>query len=57
MEDCRMLLLLLFINKEQVFTISDRAWPKALQLAPDEITLTTSPDKLLIMLKNFEKVR
>ena len=52
-----MILLLLFINDEQVFTIRDRAWRRALQPAPDEITLTTSPDKILIMLENIEKVR
>ena len=36
---CRMLLPLAFINKEPVFTISDRAWRRALQLAADELTL------------------
>jgi uncharacterized protein (DUF169 family) len=54
---CRMLLPLAFINKEPVFTISDRAWRRALTLAPHELTLATPPDKLLIMLENLEKVR
>jgi len=54
---CRMLLPLAFINKEPVFTISDRAWRKALTLAPDELTLATPPDKLLMMLEYLEKVR
>ena len=54
---CRMLLPLAFINKEPVFTISDRAWRRALTLAPDELTLATPPDKLLIMLEYLDKVR
>jgi uncharacterized protein (DUF169 family) len=54
---CRMLLPLAFINKKPVFTISDRAWRRALQLAPDELTLATPPDKLVIMLEYLEKVR
>ena len=54
---CRMLLPLAFINKEPVFTISDRAWRRALTLAPDELTLATPPDKLFIMLENLDKVR
>jgi uncharacterized protein (DUF169 family) len=54
---CRMLLPLVFINKEPVFTISDRAWRRALTLAPDELTLATPPDKLLIMLEHLDKVR
>ena len=54
---CRMLLPLVFINKEPVFTISDRAWRRALTLAPDELTLATPPDKLLIMLEYLDKVR
>ena len=54
---CRMLLPLVFINKEPVFTISDRAWRRALQLNPDELTIATPPEKLLIMLENLEKVR
>ena len=54
---CRMLLPLAFINKEPVFTISDRAWRRALTLAPDELTLATPPDKLLIMLEHLDKVR
>ena len=54
---CRMLLPLAFINKEPVFTISDRAWRRALTLAPDELTLATPPDKLVIMLEYLDKVR
>jgi len=54
---CRMLLPLVFINKEPVFTISDRAWRRALTLTPDELTLATPPAKLLIMLEYLDKVR
>ena len=54
---CRMLLPIAFIDKEPVFTISDRAWRRALTLAPDELTLATPPDKLLIMLEYLDKVR
>jgi hypothetical protein len=52
-----MLLPLVFINKEPVFIISDRAWRQALTHASDELTLATPPNKLLIMLENFQKVR
>ena len=52
---CRMLLPHAFINKEPVFTVSDRAWRKALQLAPDELTLVTPPDRLVIMLEHLEE--
>jgi len=54
---CRMLLPLAFINKEPVFTISDRAWRRALTLSPDELTLATPPDKLCIMVEYLDKVR
>lgn len=54
---CRMLLPLAFINKEPVFTISDRAWRRALQLTPEELTLATPLDKLVVMLEYLEKVR
>jgi uncharacterized protein (DUF169 family) len=54
---CRMLLPLAFINKEPVFTISDRAWRRALQLDPDELTLATPPEKLFIMLEYLDKIK
>jgi uncharacterized protein (DUF169 family) len=52
---CRMLLPLAFIDREPAFSISDRAWRRALKLAPDELTLVTPPDKLVIMLENLEQ--
>jgi uncharacterized protein (DUF169 family) len=52
---CRMLLPQVIINKEPIFTISDRAWRRALKLSPDELTLATPPDKLIIMLENLEQ--
>jgi uncharacterized protein (DUF169 family) len=52
---CRMLLPQVIINKEPIFTISDRAWRRALKLAPDELTLATPADKLIIMLENLEQ--
>jgi uncharacterized protein (DUF169 family) len=54
---CRMLLPYAIINKEPIFTISDRAWRRALALAPEELTLAMPPDKLLIMLEHLDKVR
>ena len=54
---CRMLLPIAFIDKEPVFTISDHAWRRALTLAPDELTLATPPDKLLIMQEYLDKVQ
>lgn len=51
---CRMLLPHAILNNELVFTISDRAWRKALQIAPDELTLATPVDKLRIMIENLE---
>jgi uncharacterized protein (DUF169 family) len=52
---CRMLLPRVIINKEPVFTISDRAWRRAFSLAPDELTLATPLDKLIIMLENLDQ--
>ena len=54
---CRMLLPQVIINKEPVFTVSDRAWRRAFSLAPDELTLATPLDKLIIMLENLEQSR
>jgi uncharacterized protein (DUF169 family) len=51
---CRMLLPRAFIHKEPVFTVSDRAWRRALQLLPDELTLVTPPAQLVTMLENLE---
>jgi len=52
---CRMLLPRAFIHKEPTFTVSDRAWRKALKLLPHELTLVTPPDKLITMLQNLEE--
>jgi uncharacterized protein (DUF169 family) len=52
---CRMLLPLAFIDREPAFSISDRAWRRALRLAPDELTLATPLDKLIIMLENLDQ--
>jgi len=52
---CRMLLPQVIINKEPIFTISDRAWRRAFSLSPDELTLATPLDKLIIMLENLEQ--
>jgi uncharacterized protein (DUF169 family) len=52
---CRMLLPDVIQNKEPAFTVSDRAWRRALKLSPDELTLATPPDKLVIMLENLEQ--
>lgn len=51
---CRMLLPRAFIDHEPVFTVSDRAWRRALQLSPDELTLATPPVHLVTMLENLE---
>jgi uncharacterized protein (DUF169 family) len=51
---CRMLLPYAFLKKEPVFTISDRAWRRALQLSPDELTMVTPSDKCITMLVNLE---
>jgi uncharacterized protein (DUF169 family) len=51
---CRMLLPRAFINKEPVFTVSDRAWRRALKLLPDELTLVTPPAALVTMIENLE---
>jgi uncharacterized protein (DUF169 family) len=52
---CRMLLPHAFLNKEPTYTVSDRSWRKALNLSPNELTLVTPPDKLIIMLENLEE--
>lgn len=54
---CRMLLPLAFIDGEPAFSISDRAWRRAFNLAPDELTLVTPPGKLEVMLEHFEQSR
>jgi len=51
---CRMLLPRAFIDHEPVFTVSDRAWRRALKLTPDELTLVTPPVHLITMLQNLE---
>ena len=51
---CRMLLPRAFIDNEPVFTVSDRAWRRALKLSPDELTLVTPPVHLITMLQNLE---
>jgi uncharacterized protein (DUF169 family) len=51
---CRMLLPRAFINQEPVFTVSDRAWRRALKLMSDELTLVTPPAPLITMLENLE---
>jgi len=52
---CRMLLPLACIDGEPAFSISDRAWRRAFNLAPDELTLVTPPEKLEVMLENLEQ--
>lgn len=54
---CRMLLPFAFIDGEPTFSISDRAWRRAFNLAPDELTLVTPPDKLEVMLEYLEQSR
>jgi uncharacterized protein (DUF169 family) len=54
---CRMLLPLACINGEPAFSISDRAWRRAFNLAPDELTLVTPPEKLEVMLAHIEQSR
>ena len=51
---CRMLLPYAFIKKEPTYTVSDRAWRRALKLPPDELTLVTPPNKLIVMLDHLE---
>lgn len=51
---CRMLLPYAFLKKEPTYTVSDRAWRRALKLSPEELTLVTPPDKLIVMLDNLE---
>ena len=50
---CRMLIPYAILNREPTYTVSDRAWRNALKLSPDELTLVTPPDKLVIMLENL----
>ena len=52
---CRMFLPDAFVNREPAYTISDRSWRIVLKLAPDELTLSTPPDKLEIMLNNLDR--
>ena len=52
---CRMILPEAFVNKEPTITVSDRTWRIALKLSPDELTLVTPPDKLMIMCENLEQ--
>ncbi|MEI6126205.1 MAG: DUF169 domain-containing protein [Pseudomonadota bacterium] len=54
---CRMLLPFAFIDGQPSFSISDRAWRRAFNLAPDELTLVTPPAKLEIMLEYLEQSR
>ena len=50
-----MLMPLACINGEPAFSISDRAWRRAFNLTPDELTLVTPPEKLEVMLENLEQ--
>jgi uncharacterized protein (DUF169 family) len=54
---CRMLLPLAFLNREPAFSISDRAWRRAFNLAEDELTLVVTPEALAIMLESLEQSR
>lgn len=54
---CRMLLPFAFIKREPAFSISDRAWRRAFNLAADELTLVVPPEALSIMLESLEKSR
>jgi hypothetical protein len=40
--------------REPTYTVSDRAWRRALNLSPDQLTLVTPPDKLIVMLETLE---
>ena len=51
---CRMLLPHAFLIREPTYTVSDRAWRRALNLSPDQLTLVTPPDKLILMLETLE---
>lgn len=51
---CRMLLPRVLIYNEPVFTVSDRAWRRALKLAADELTMVAAPAHLVTMLDNLE---
>ena len=50
-----MLLPYAFLEKEPTYTVSDRAWRRALNLSPDELTLVVPPEKLLIMIEHLEE--
>lgn len=52
---CRMLFPNAFLNKEPAFTVSDRSWRKALNLSPEELTLTVPVEMLQIMTENLEE--
>jgi uncharacterized protein (DUF169 family) len=52
---CRMLFPKAFLDNEPSFTVSDRSWRKALNLLPEELTLTVPVDKLQIMTENLEE--
>jgi uncharacterized protein (DUF169 family) len=52
---CRMLFPHAFLKKEPTFTVSDRSWRKALHIAPDELTLVTPIEKLIIMIETLEE--
>jgi hypothetical protein len=51
---CRMLLPHAFLMREPTYTVSDRAWRRALNLSPDQLTLVAPPDKLIVMLETLE---
>jgi uncharacterized protein (DUF169 family) len=51
---CRMLFPHAFLKQEPTFTVSDRSWRKALHIAPDELTLVTPIEKLIIMIETLE---
>ena len=52
---CRMLFPHAFLNREPIFTVSDRSWRKALHIAPDELTLVVPLEKLIIMIEALEE--
>jgi len=52
---CRMLLPIALISGEPAFSISDRAWRRAFNLSPDELTLVTPPSALATMVAYFNQ--
>ena len=54
---CRMLFPHAFLKQEPTFTVSDRSWRKALHIAPDELTLVTPIEKLIIMIETLEAAK